>query len=128
MKKFTLVLAVLILSGFIGFQIFSASIRKSLASLENAAINMNNIADGVYSGHSELGPVSVDVEVHVTDRKLSKVDLVRHVCGLGRPAEAITEKMVEQNTFDVDAVSGATVSSEVIKNAVNKALRQGESM
>ncbi|MBP5329673.1 MAG: FMN-binding protein [Spirochaetaceae bacterium] len=126
MKKFTLVLAVLILSGFIGFQIFSASIRKSLASLENAAINMNNIADGVYSGHSELGPVSVDVEVHVTDHKLAKVDLVQHTCGLGRPAEAITEKMVEQNTFDVDAVSGATVSSEVIKNAVNKALRQVE--
>lgn len=126
MKKFTLVLAGLILSGFVGFQVFSASIKKSLASLENAAINMNNIADGVYSGHSELGPVSVDVEVHVTDHKLAKVDLVRHACGLGRPAEAITEKMVEQNTFDVDAVSGATVSSEVIKNAVNKALRDAD--
>lgn len=123
MKKFALVFAVLILSGFIGFQVFSASIKKSLASLENAAINMNNVADGVYSGHSELGPVSVDVEVHVTDHKLTKIDLVRHACGLGRPAEAITEKMVEQNTFDVDAVSGATVSSEIIKNAVNKALR-----
>lgn len=123
MKKFALVFAVLILSGFIGFQVFSASIKKSLASLENAAINMNNVADGVYSGHSELGPVSVDVEVHVADHKLAKVDLVRHVCGLGRPAEVIPEKMVEQNTFDVDAVSGATVSSEVIKNAVNQALR-----
>lgn len=123
MKKFTLVLAVLILSGFVGFQVFSVSIRKSLANIENAAINMNNVADGVYSGHSELGPVSVDVEVHVTDHKLTKIDLVRHACGLGRPAEAITEKMVEQNTFDVDAISGATVSSEVIKNAVNNALR-----
>ena len=123
MKKFALVLAVLILSGFVGFQVFSASIRRSLANIENAEINLYNVADGVYSGHSELGPVSVDVEVHVTDHKLAKVDLVRHACGLGRPAEAITEKMVEQNTFDVDAISGATVSSEVIKNAVNKALR-----
>ncbi|MDD6486979.1 MAG: FMN-binding protein [Spirochaetales bacterium] len=126
MKKFALVLAGLILSGFVGFQVFSASIRKSLANIENAAINMNNVADGVYSGHSELGPVSVEVEVHVTDRKLAKVDLVQHTCGLGRPAEAITEKMVEQNTFDVDAVSGATVSSEIIKNAVNKALRDAD--
>ena len=126
MKKFALVVAGLILSGFIGFQVFSASIKKSLANIENAAINMNNVADGVYSGHSELGPVSVDVEVHVTDHKLAKVDLVRHACGLGRPAEAITEKMVEQNTFDVDAISGATVSSEVIKNAVNKALRDAD--
>ena len=123
MKKFALVFAGLILSGFIGFQIFSASIRKSLASLENVAINMNDVADGVYSGHSKLGPVSVDVEVHVENHKLTKVDLIRHDCGLGHPADVLAEKMVEQNTFDVDAVSGATVSSEVIKNAVNKALR-----
>ena len=126
MKKFALVLAGLILSGFVGFQVFSASIKKSLANIENTAINMNNVADGVYSGHSELGPVSVDVEVHVADHKLAKIDLVRHACGLGRPAEAITEKMVEQNTFDVDAISGATVSSEVIKNAVNNALRDAD--
>ena len=126
MKKFALVLAGLILSGFVGFRVFSASIRKSLSSIENVAINMNDIADGVYSGHSKLGPVSVVVEAHVENHKLTKVDLIRHDCGLGHPADVLAEKMVEQNTFDVDAVSGATVSSEVIKNAVNKALRQVE--
>ena len=123
MKKAIIIFGVIIAIGIICCLALTASIKRSISQIENAEINMNNINDGVYSGHSELGPVVVDVNVEVENHKLIKVDLVRHDCGLGHPAEAITEKMVEQNTFDVDAVSGATVSSEIIKNAVNKALR-----
>lgn len=70
-----------------------------------------------------LDPVKVDVKVLVENHKLIKVELLRHECGLGHPADVIVDKMVEQNTWDVDAVSGATISSGIIKNAVNKALR-----
>ena len=37
----------------------------------------------------------------------------------------IIDEMVDKNTYDVDAVSGATVSSEIIMNAVNNALQKG---
>lgn len=57
------------------------------------------------------------------NHKLKRVELLRHECGRGHPADVIVDNMVEQNTWDVDAVSGATVSSGIIKNAVNKALR-----
>ena len=33
--------------------------------------------------------------------------------------------MVQKNTYNVDAISGATVSSKVIINAVNNALEVG---
>lgn len=101
---------------------FNAKILKSLSEIENADINMGEIADGEYTGHSEMGPVSVDVKVTVENHWMKKVDLVRHDCGLGHPADVIVTTMEEQNTWDVDAISGATVSSEIIKNAVNKAL------
>ena len=123
MKKAIIIFSAIIAIGIISCLALTASIKKSLSQIENTEINMNNINDGVYTGHSELGPVVVDVKVEVKNHKLTKVDLVRHNCGLGHPAEAITEKMIAQNTFDVDAVSSATVSSEIIKNAVNKALR-----
>lgn len=123
MKKAIIIFSAIIAIGIISCLALTASIKKSLSQIENTEINMNNINDGVYTGHSELGPVVVDVKVEVKNHKLTKVDLVRHNCGLGHPAEAITEKMIVQNTFDVDAVSSATVSSEIIKNAVNKALR-----
>ena len=123
MKKAIIIFSAIIAIGIISCLALTASIKKSLSQIENTEINMNNINDGVYTGHSELGPVVVDVKVEVKNHKLTKVDVVRHNCGLGHPAEAITEKMIVQNTFDVDAVSSATVSSEIIKNAVNKALR-----
>lgn len=103
---------------------FSASIKKSLSEIENNEINMNAISDGIYDGHSEMGPVVIDVKVHVENHKIVKVDLVRHDCGLGHPADVLADKIAEENTWQVDAVSGATVSSEIIKNAVNIALSQ----
>ncbi|MFT4145460.1 MAG: FMN-binding protein [Mobilitalea sp.] len=33
--------------------------------------------------------------------------------------------MIGQNNYNVDAVSGATLSSEAIKSAVSKALKKG---
>lgn len=122
MKKLLLILSGIIVSALVIFIIFSSAARRSLAIIENNEIDMSLVQNGIYTGHSELGPVKVDVKVEVENHRLKNIELLRHECGLGHPADLIVEKMVEKNTWDVDAVSGATVSSETIKNAVNKAL------
>lgn len=43
--------------------------------------------------------------------------------GIGKPAEAIVEDIVENQSIEVDAVSGATNSSRVIMKACENALR-----
>ena len=123
MKKIFYVILEIVLLGTSGCLSLTASMKKNLAKIENEDIDMETVEDGIFEGHSELAPVKVDVKVLVENHKLIKVELLRHECGLGHPADVIVDKMVEQNTWDVDAVSGATVSSEIIKNAVNKALR-----
>lgn len=123
MKKIFYVILGIVLLGTSGCLSLTASMKKNLAKIENEDIDMETVEDGIFEGHSELAPVKVDVKVLVENHKLIKVELLRHECGLGHPADVIVDKMVEQNTWDVDAVSGATVSSGVIKNAVNKALR-----
>ena len=123
MKKIFYVILGIVLLGTSGCLSLTASMKKRLAKIENEDIDMETVEDGIFEGHSELDPVKVDVKVLVENHKLIKVELLRHECGLGHPADVIVDKMVEQNTWDVDAVSGATVSSEIIKNAVNKALR-----
>ena len=123
MKKIFYVILGIVLLGTIGCLSLTASMKKNLAKIENKDIDMETVEDGIFEGHSELDLVKVDVKVLVENHKLIKVELLRHECGLGHPADVIVDKMVEQNTWDVDAVSGATVSSEIIKNAVNKALR-----
>ena len=123
MKKIFYVILGIVLLGTSGCLSLTASMKKNLAKIENEDIDMETVEDGIFEGHSELAPVKVDVKVLVENHKLIKVELLRHECGLGHPADVIVDKMVEQNTWDVDAVSGATVSSGIKKNAVNKALR-----
>jgi superfamily I DNA and/or RNA helicase len=88
--------------------------------MENKKLNLTRLGHPQrVSKHNVTQTLAYKVENH----KLKRVELLRHECGLGHPADVIVDKMVEQNTWDVDAVSGATVSSGIIKNAVNKALR-----
>lgn len=128
MKKKTrllIILLVLCSIGGIGFIFFSNKIVKEANALENKKIDILKVANGVYEGHSELGPVIVDVEVSVIDGRIIDINLVRHENGLGSSANNITNIIKEKNSCEVDAISGATVSSKVIINAVNNALASG---
>lgn len=128
MKKIIKVVAVLlsiVLIGVIGFKVWSTKIVKEAMELEDVSIDVSKVKDGIYEGHSELGPVIVKVKVTVEKGKMIEVEILNHQNGLGQAANAIVDEMVDKNTYDVDAVSGATVSSEVIINAVNDALQKG---
>ncbi len=50
------------------------------------------------------------------------IDILEHKNGRGKPAEIVVDRMVEEQKIDVDAVSGATNSSIVIKKSVENAL------
>ncbi|MBQ0167911.1 MAG: FMN-binding protein [Treponema sp.] len=120
-KKAKLVLMLCLIA--VVFSGCSSIAKSAIAKLHNETIDMSRVKDGTWKGSSETGPVSVDVEVTVKASKIERVVLLRHDCGLGHKADVIVDDMKSGNTWDVDIVSGATVSSEVIKNAVNKALR-----
>lgn len=99
--------------------------KEVLDKQVNTEINMEQVADGTYTGSSDGGLVKVEVEVEVKDHKIVNINLLKHECGTGKPAESMLEEMVEKNTDDVDYVSGATASSRTIRNAVNQALQSG---
>ena len=125
MKKILIIILGTFIFGFVSFNVFSAQIVKDASTLENTFIEVKNIPDGSYKGHSELGPVIVDVNVIIKDGKIKNIELLKHQNGFGNAANSIVENMVQKNTYNVDAISGATVSSKVIINAVNNALEVG---
>lgn len=100
-------------------------VEEALKKQVNVEIDMSKVADGTYTGSSDCEVVQAEVEVTVKDHKITEVKLLRHVTGQGESAEGIVNEMVKQNTYDVDGVSGATYSSNTIKNAVNVALQKG---
>lgn len=128
-KKIIIIVAGIVLAIILAMVIFSAvqmrNMQKKADALENADIDMNRVKDGDYTAFTDMGLVKVEVEVSVKDHQITNVNILRHDNGKGKPAEVIVEEMVKENTDQVEAVSGATYSSEAIKNAVNKALQKG---
>lgn len=86
-------------------------------------------ANGVYEGSANGMGGAVKVAVTVEDGKISGVEVLEHkeTAGISDPAiEQIPQAIVEAQSTDVEAVTGATVTSEAIKEAVAAAL-SGES-
>ena len=109
----------------LGFILFRWDLHRDLQNLSFQEVQLSQVANGTYQGESNVGPVTVEAEVQVKDGKIQKVTLLRHVNGMGRSAEGMTDTIRVFNTWDVDCVTGATVSSQAIRQAVNRALAKG---
>ena len=53
---------------------------------------------------------------------ITSIDILEHKNQRGKPAEVVTDRIIEEQKIDVDAISGATNSSTVIKKAVENAI------
>lgn len=100
--------------------------QEQLKTLPFPAVDMAHVKDGTYTGTAETLLVQADVSVEVTDGHIRQIKILRHVNGKGKKAEAIVNTMKDENTWDVDCVSGATASSLVLKSATAQALAKGE--
>lgn len=98
---------------------------RQARTLEVETPDLARLEDGVYRGEWSIPPVTAGVEVTMEDGRIAAVQLVRHDHGLGGGAESLPRAVVESQSLELDAVSGATVSSKCILKAVETALRQG---
>lgn len=119
-----------VLTGLALLMVFAVAVlmirmNNQVNDFDTTSIDVTKVADGLYEGHSETDLVKADVRVTVLNGEIKDIEIVRHMCGKGKPAEAMTESMILNNDVEVDAVSGATYSSMVIKDAVRNALRKG---
>lgn len=113
--------------------IFTAGYLKSVADYKRAVkettfdgIEISDVPDGVYVGEYDVDFIYAKVEVTVRGGVIADIDILEHKNGRGKSAEIIVEKIIEEQKINVDAVSGATNSSIVIKKAVENALNGGK--
>ena len=123
MKKFLIVLGVIAVA--VAALCLSAffKMKSQTDAFDTTPVDISKVADGTYEGYSETMMVKAKVLVTVESGKITDIEILQHDCGKGHPAEAMIDDMIANNTVEVDAVSGATASSEVIKDAIRNALR-----
>ena len=123
MKKLLIALIIFILFMIMSCQVIANNAVKSIDS--RPVVDINDVKDGVYFGKEETPLVSVEVNVTVKDKRIVDIALLKHENGKGEKAEEMIPEMIKNNTSEVDIVSGATLSSKVIRAAVRNALFQG---
>ena len=83
------------------------------------------LRDGLYEGSYTGGPNKAVVQVKIESNRVVGIKLVEHRAFRGVKADPIIqERIIGNQSTDVDAVSGATNSSYVIMNAVQKAVEK----
>lgn len=83
--------------------------------------------DGVYIESTKGKNGTFDVTVTISDGKISNVEVGKNSETPEKGGVAIQQlpsKMIEQQTYDVDAVSGATITSDGIRDAVARSLEK----
>lgn len=107
-------------------------IKQPIPSINDALANdsLKNIkldADQ-YLGSSEAGiGGKIVVKVTYANHRIKDIDIVENheTEGIGsRVIKELPSKMVEENTTDVDAISGASTTTRALKEAVNKAINK----
>jgi len=79
--------------------------------------------DGTYEGAGIGRGGNIVVELTISDNKISGIDVKEHheSEGLSEAMNIMTEAMIATNSIDVDAVSGATLTSAGFRTAVKDA-------
>lgn len=100
--------------------------QRQVRGLVIENVDISKIPDGVYIGEYDVTYIYVKVEVSVKSGEIADIALLEHRNERGEAAERVVNDILEQERIDVDAASGATNSSTVIKKAVENALQNGD--
>ena len=96
--------------------------ERAVNAIQIQGVDLTAIGDGEYYGESDVGFVRAKVKVIVKDHRMTDIELIEHINERGATAEVLPDRMIEEQRVDVDEVSGATSSSNVIRDAVYNAL------
>ncbi|MBC3796335.1 FMN-binding protein [Acetobacterium tundrae] len=101
-------------------------ISNGLESGKNLVINSvdpTQVSDGVYTGSYQGGRWSNEVEVTVSEKKITQINVIKSV-KFEKPevTNALINNVIEKQNTLVDSVSGATVTSKAYLKSIENAL------
>ena len=126
-KKILLVLGIIVLAGVVYFYIKMRSLKNDITALTVSEVPLSEVSDGTWEGTCDLKIVSARVAVTVVGGAITEIKILEHRHGPDPKysGAGVANKIIAEQKILVDAVSGATGSSKVVKKAVEIALTQG---
>ena len=121
-KKVLLIIFFVVSFLLIAGKIIVGNMVRNVQNISVSMPDLLNVQDGNYIGEYSITPLHVKVEVSVSNHRMTNITILQHDNGLGSTAESIVNDVMEEQSLEIDAVSGATVSSKCILKAVENAI------
>lgn len=98
---------------------------KRVRTMPIADVDLAAVPDGTYRGDFTYGKFTYEVRTTVKAHHIGKIDILKNRNSkYARMAAGVIPRILEKQTPNVDAVSGATTTSKALMKAVENSLTQ----
>jgi uncharacterized protein with FMN-binding domain len=99
--------------------------KNKIASTKINAVKLETVKNGKYEGFYDVEYINAKVLVTVDNHKITDIELIEHKYG-HLSGEPMVQKVLDSQSLEVDAISGATNSCKTVLKAIETALRKGQ--
>lgn len=94
-------------------------------ALDIGTVDLSKVSDGTYIGICQNKILLAVVQVEVNNHQMKSIEVLEHKEAYMKQAEMIADDVLTGQSLEVDAVSGATLTSDTVLKAIENALSQG---
>ena len=106
-----------------GYEMYRYS--QAIDRITLTGVEVSDVQDGVYEGSYDAILVQAYVTVYVEDGMIQDIEY-EHIHQRGARGEEVVERVMEDQSLEVDTVTGATDSSKVLLKAIENALLESQ--
>lgn len=121
-KKAVPYLLTIVVTICVCFAVVAVVLRPQILSI--GTVDLNTVADGEYIGVCQNKILFAVVKVEVQDHKITDIEVVEHKASYMEQAEQIAGAVSSAQSLDVDAITGATLTSDTVLKAIENALEK----
>ncbi len=122
----SIILGIVVIIGIVG-GIYSWRFISGSHNIVVGGIDLSRVPDGTYEGSYSFFHDSAKVRVAVRDHRITAIELLTKPGAAEDQVPTLTDRILEEQTVQVDLVSGASVSQKVFLKAVENALTNAAS-
>ena len=123
-KKGIPILITVVITLLVGFVLMAFMLRPQVLDIKD--VDFNTIADGEYIGICQNKILLAVVKVHVKDHEISDIEILEHKDSYMEQAKQIADDVCSNQSLEVDAISGATLTSKTVLKAIENALTENQ--
>lgn len=118
------ILITIVITLLAGFVFMAFMLRPKALDIND--VDFNTIADGEYIGICQNKILFAVVKVHVKDHEISDIEILEHKDSYMEQAQQIANDVCSNHSLEVDAISGATLTSKTVLKAIENALTENQ--